>query len=67
MTGAEYTDIPIRFSLPLIDLIYAEIAHFYNLPSPPEGWGKVKQSATNTIRRQLASGQPTEVVAAEYF
>lgn len=60
-------DIPVRFSLPLTVLISAEIADFYHVPPPQEGWKNAKLLATNTIRRQLASGQPTETVEAEFF
>lgn len=66
-SASDDADIPDRFSLPLIDLIRAEIADFYTVPAPPEGWEKIKLAATNRIRRQLASAQPTETVEAEYF
>lgn len=61
------TDIPVRFSLPLTTLIAAEIADFYHATPPAEGWDRAKLSATNTIRRQLASGQETDVSTAEYY
>ena len=60
-------DIPDRFSLSLTTLIAAEIGDFYNARPPAEGWEKAKQNATNTIRRQLATGQATETVKVEYY
>lgn len=57
-------DIPDRFSLSLITLVAAEIASFYNIPSPDP---RIPMMATNAIRRQMASGQDTEPVTAEYF
>lgn len=60
-------DIPSRFTLSLTTLISAEIADFYHVPAPAEGWEKAKQLATIAIRRQLASSQPTETVETEYF
>lgn len=60
-------DIPDRFQLPLTTLISAEIADFYDSKPPAEGWEKAKLNATKTIRRQLASGQETDVVTAEYY
>lgn len=61
------TDIPGRFQLPLTTLIAAEIADFYHVPAPMEGWQRTRLLAINTIRRQLASGQDAEHVTAEYF
>lgn len=61
------TDIPDRFQLPLTNLVAAEIADFYHIASPPEGWQRVKLFATNAIRKQLATGQDTVPVVAEYF
>ena len=61
------TDIPDRFQLPLTALIAAAIADFYNVAPPAEGWERTKLIATNTIRRQLATGQDPEPVSAEYY
>ena len=57
-------DIPDRFQIPLTTLVASVIAPFYNLP---EFDPRITQSAVNTIRRQLASGQPTETVEGEYY
>jgi hypothetical protein len=59
--------IPDRFVLSLTTLISAEIASFYGVGAPAEGWDRAKLNATNTIRRQLASAQPPETVDAEYY
>lgn len=59
-------DIPDRLALSLAAIIAAEIAG-PSIPPPPEGWAKTKENAIKQIRRQLASGQPTETVIAEYF
>lgn len=67
VTWAETDEIPIRLSLPVISLVMAELADVYQFPEPPIGWLQYKRNATNQIRRQLASGQPTETVSAEYF
>lgn len=66
-SASEEADIPDRFALSIIDLIRAEIADMYASPVPSEGWTRYRLEATNRIRRQLASGQPTETVTAEYF
>lgn len=66
-SDSDEADIPDRFSLPLTDLIKAELADGYGLPEPVTGWDRFKLTATNRIRRQLASAQPTEPVPAEYF
>lgn len=60
-------DIPDRVILSLTTLIAAEVAGFYGVSAPAEGWDRAKLTATNAIRRQLASGQSPEVVEAEYF
>ena len=60
-------DIPDRFILSLTVLLSAAVVDFYGVPAPAEGWDRAKLNATNAIRRQLASGQYTEVVEAEYF
>lgn len=67
VTWATADDIPNRFSLPIATLVAAEIASYYNVSPPAEGWEKTKLLATNTIRRQLATGQDPEPVEAEYF
>jgi hypothetical protein len=61
------TDIPNRFQLSLTSLITAEIAAFYHVTPPPEGWTKYKMVALATIRRQLATSQDPEPVTAEYY
>lgn len=66
-SASDEVDIPDRFRLALITLIAAEIADFYSVSPPAEGWLKTKQLAVIQIRKQMASGQPTETVAAEYF
>lgn len=60
-------NIPDRFLSSLKMLITAELADDYQFPEPAVGWMKAKQQAVNVIRRQLASGQPTEPVCAEYM
>lgn len=57
-------DVPDRFSLSLITLVAAEVASFYNIQSPDP---RTSLAAVNMIRRQMASGQNTEPVTAEYF
>lgn len=66
-SASDEADIPDRFSLSLINLIAAEIADFYSVSPPAEGWLATKEMATRQIRKQLASGQPTETVTAEYY
>lgn len=66
-SASDESDIPDRFALSLIDLALAEVAAFYAFPEPSIGWERFKLNATNKIRRQLASGQPTDTVKAEYF
>lgn len=60
-------DIPDRFLSSLKILIAAELADEYQFPEPAIGWTRAKQQATAVIRRQLATGQPTEVVESVYF
>lgn len=60
-------DIPIRFLSSLKILIAAELCDEYQFPEPAIGWLRAKQNAVNVIRRQLASGQPTETVKAVYY
>ena len=64
VTWAITDDIPVRVSLPLINLVASEIAPFYHMPMMDM---KERQMQINIIRRQLASGQDTEPVTAEYF
>jgi hypothetical protein len=67
VTWANTEDIPDRFLSPLKLLITAELADDYQFPEPAAGWPRTKLEATNIIRRQLASGQPTEPVKAVYY
>jgi hypothetical protein len=66
-SASDEADIPDRFALPLADLLKAELADVYSVPEPAIGWDRYKLNAKNGIRRQLASGQPTETVTAEYY
>lgn len=64
VTWAITDDVPIKYSLPLIELVSNEIAPFYLSPKKDDDW---KQRKINQIRHQLASGQDPEPVTAEYF
>lgn len=61
-------NIPIRFSLPLIDLVASQIKLYYGIPQTPfDTMPILDQPPVKTIRRQLASPYVPDVTATEYF
>ncbi len=68
VTWAATDDIPIRFSLPLIDLVAGQIKPFYGGQlNTAELLPIIEQPAAKTLRRQLTAPYVPEPTEAEYF
>lgn len=68
VTWTATDDIPVRFSLPLIDLVAGQVKPYYGIPQNPYDMMPIlDQPAVKTIRRQLAAPYVPEETDVEFF